>query len=466
MLLCSSITLALLALSSTSASAVPETLSRITVPLVRNYNGQLAQEKRSLRFDKRQEQQQDDSVLNSEFLIEIEIGEPSQRFNVTVDTASSQLWVPSTSEAQTQRRSYEQFNATASSTFKPSQVPFTMIDYKGTQVNGSYGVDTVTLGGSLKVDQQVVGLVNDRDNQIFTEQSQNYGVIGFGFPGLNLLSGNTRRDHNIPVVFNLLYNNVISEPVFSVYFDKEGAGELSIGGIDESKLKENDVKLTYAPVLAYHVKQPPEEEQQKKKQQQQQLQTTYLYWVVAGLRLDSSFGYEYDFSSDDKKKTIAYQPLILDTGSALSYAPRPVVDDIIASLIQKDTDAAKYDESLFATGAYTIDCSYGIPAEKTKDKDFIQFNIATGSDRDDEKVFKLTVPIHQLVIPLDNDDVKEAKTCVFGIAPVPSVPENEDGGRAFASGGSYFLGESVLRSVYTVYDMEQYRVGFASLLSF
>ncbi|KAI8140362.1 aspartic peptidase domain-containing protein [Fennellomyces sp. T-0311] len=408
-MLVKSIAIALLASSSVAFAA--EIRAPITLPFVRNYNGQLAQTKRGL--GKRQEAA---NVLGTEFLIEVAIGTPPQKFNVTMDTGSGRLWVPSGDSKV--KRGYERFDASASSSYQASKVPLA-IDYGTGTINGSYAQETVSIG-DLTVQNQVVGFADESNTFLEADEDHNFGVIGFGFPGLNLLTGNTYRDHNIPFVFNLLYHNVISEPVFSVYFNNDSAGQVVLGGVDNTKF---DGKVNYAPLVAYTVTS----EQEK----QQQFETMYLYWAVGGLGLDSSFGYELSFDDD------TVEPFILDTGSVLTYVPKNIAEDIVQSL----TDGAEFDEDLF-TGAYRIDCSYA-----DKDESFT-FNIETS-----DEPYKLTVPLSDLVIPLDPN------TCAFAIAPLPTATTE----RISTLAGSFYLGETILRSVYSVYDFGEYRVGFAPL---
>ena len=83
-MLLQSIAIALLAsfsVASTTEVRATELRAPITLPFVRNYNGRLAEAKRGL--SKRQEAA---NVRGSEFLIEIGVGTPPQKFNVTMDT--------------------------------------------------------------------------------------------------------------------------------------------------------------------------------------------------------------------------------------------------------------------------------------------------------------------------------------------------------------------------------------------
>lgn len=61
----------------------------------------------------------------------------------------------------------------------------------------------------------------------------------------------------------------------------------------------------------------------------------------------------------------------------------------------------------------------------------------------------LNVAIADVIYPMDTDYMSTASVCMIGIVPTT---------------GQIFFGESVLRSLYQVYDVDQNRIGIASAI--
>ena len=62
----------------------------------------------------------------------------------------------------------------------------------------------------------------------------------------------------------------------------------------------------------------------------------------------------------------------------------------------------------------------------------------------------LNIPLADLIFPMDTDYVETATVCMLGIVPTT---------------GTIFLGESILRSIYQVYDADQNRIGIAAAVT-
>ncbi|KAI9490813.1 aspartic peptidase domain-containing protein [Zychaea mexicana] len=397
----------------------------MTVPLVRNQAGQLARIRRSVK-EKRQEHTE--RLFNSagrEFLIEVAIGTPAQRFNVTLDTGSATLWVPSTNCSML-TCPHERYNASASSTLQLTGTAL-QVEYGIGMANGTYAMDTVSVGG-LTVQEQAIGLANETEDILgsFSEGYSN-GIMGFAFPQMNSLRGNSE---DVPFVFNLANNNLIPEAIFSIYLNSQFhygySGEIMFGGIDNSKYSG---EIQYAPVLPFTVADNAG----------QVIESAYLYWTVAGLGIRSSAGYNGNFES--------VQAFVLDTGTTLTYVPDTVANDLIQHITQQDPQTI-YD---VFNGVYRVDCSMASQADQ-----YVEFTVATSFQSPTSNPLNLTVPLRELIIPLDDASTpEEASQCAFGIAPFPSQSLTD-------SPINFILGESVLRSFYTVHDMGLRRIGIAS----
>jgi hypothetical protein len=114
--------------------------------------------------------------------------------------------------------------------------------------------------------------------------------------------------------------------------------------------------------------------------------------------------------------------------------------DIIGSAF--DANSYTLDSS---SGTYIVDCSTASSSTK-------QFELLMKSSNSSDPI-TLTIPVSELVLPLDGDTVENSNYCLFGIAPLSSG--------SGAGSNLYLVGDSVLRSAYLVFDMGNNRIGIA-----
>ncbi len=133
-------------------------------------------------------------------------------------------------------------------------------------------------------------------------------------------------------------------------------------------------------------------------------------------------------------------PVILDSGTTLSYLPTSITGSLYGAL-------GAVDDTSY-TGLVYVDCDL-LTSEKDATFDF-QFG---GSDGP-----LVRVPIDEMVL----DNVKEY---IEQGLPIPPGMDFEDNVCSFGiqpgSGGIYLLGDTFLRSSYTVYDLENNEVALA-----
>lgn len=170
---------------------------------------------------------------NTQYYGTLSVGTPPQSFRVVFDTGSSNLWVPSSTCRSCGLRfilKKNKFNANSSKTFVASKAPF-QIRYGSGPVSGLFAEDTVTVE-SIKVDQQKLGLIdNARGLGLMYKMAKFDGIIGLGFSSLSIGKVPTFLD-------NAMKSGKLDEPVFGFYLGSNDAdGELSIGGVDETKIK-------------------------------------------------------------------------------------------------------------------------------------------------------------------------------------------------------------------------------------
>ncbi|EIE76775.1 hypothetical protein RO3G_01479 [Rhizopus delemar RA 99-880] len=378
----------------------------IRAPIIRNHNAnniyELAKKRHQL-LSKRSFKKRDShtaSLYNdqgSQYLIQVNIGTPAQTFTVTLDTGS--------------------------------------IPYGIGNVNGTYAKDTVTIGGATVSNQQF-GLATATSDilESSTSTSSNSveanGILGLGYPSLTESYSQGNGGYN-PFVFNLVSQNIISDPIFSIYLNSISqtgwAGEIIFGGTDPTKY-EGD--LAYLPVVGLTSKTSGIFGGSSSR---------YYYWMVYGQGLgvtNSSTGSNPSYSLGE------VGTFILDTGTTLTYLPTTVATEIVAAFA--GSNGYSIDSS---SGVFIVDCSVYSSSAR------FELKMAQSSSSNASPV-TLSVPASQLVIPMDSTDVSTASVCMFGIAPLS--------GSGTIGSNMYLVGDSVLRSAYMVFDIGNNRIGLAA----
>ncbi|KAG1467773.1 hypothetical protein G6F56_004225 [Rhizopus delemar] len=423
-----------LAIITFLAAITAATEGIIRAPITRNHdlrNTLAFAKKRNQHFSKRDTF--DAALYNdqgSQYLVEVSVGSPAQKFIVTLDTGSADLWIPS-NECPATACPFSRFDPSSSSTFKSLDAPFN-IQYGIGSVNGTYVTDTVSLAGAT-INNQQFGLATSTQDILFPSQSgrsneshvEANGILGLGYPSLTQANGQGEGVYN-PFVFNLVSQNLISEPVFSIYLNsitQSGwSGEIIFGGIDHSKYTG---ELTYLPVAGLS--------------SQSRGSNRYYYWMVYGQGLGVRNG-THGTSPYWKLKEMG--AFILDTGTTLTYLPTTVATDIVQAFA--GPQGYRLDRS---SGVFSVNC------DTAKNPARFELQMSTSSTTSAHPV-NLSVPASQLVIPLDSNDPATATACMFGIAPL--------GGSGSIGSNMYLVGDSVLRSTYMVFDMGRNRIGLAA----
>ncbi|KAJ2884895.1 aspartic proteinase precursor [Coemansia asiatica] len=162
---------------------------------------------------------------------EVELGTPPQKFRVVFDTGSSDFWIPSVDCDSAACETHTRFNASASSTYATSHLPFSL-NYGTGALMGQVGADTLRIG-SLAVPKMHVGLATHMGR--FFQKAQFDGVFGLGFPKLS-------RTQAQPPLFAMAHAGLLDKPVFSFWMreGKDGqhaGGEVVLGGVNPSRFE-------------------------------------------------------------------------------------------------------------------------------------------------------------------------------------------------------------------------------------
>eukprot|EP00903_Cladosiphon_okamuranus_P014763 g13680.t1 len=197
---------------------------------------------------------------NNQYVGMVGIGSPLQYLSVVLDTGSSDLWIPGM--GCTACGNHAAFDGSKSSTFSlvttegtgtgagaggEGEVEPKMfeVDYGSGSVLGIEGIDNVSVAG-LDLSQVLFGLVLYEDQQIRTFMMD--GIAGLGFSGLSMVT--------TPTLLELLHRDHPEVPnVFSVYLscdpsDTEKPSHMLFGSYDLSIVSDN-AAWHYTPVIRH-----------------------------------------------------------------------------------------------------------------------------------------------------------------------------------------------------------------------
>ncbi|KAL2403980.1 putative aspartic-type endopeptidase OPSB [Exophiala dermatitidis] len=167
-----------------------------------------------------------------EYLVNVTIGTPAQHLAVTIDTGSSDLWVPASSSALCKKGGCDagSFDPTASSTYNVVDQGGFNITYAapGDSDGGDWATDTVTVGGSAPIQQQQIGVASTLYDP--------HGVMGVGF-GTNEANNPSPEGVYPSVMDNLQSAGIINRKAYSLYLNdlQASKGAIIFGGVDTTK---------------------------------------------------------------------------------------------------------------------------------------------------------------------------------------------------------------------------------------
>ncbi|KAH9282420.1 Lysosomal aspartic protease [Echinococcus granulosus] len=182
-----------------------------------------------------------ENYLDAQYYGEIELGTPGQKFMVVFDTGSSNLWVPSKkcSWFDIACWVHHKYDSRRSTTYKANGTDFS-IQYGTGSLTGFLSTDTIKLS-DIQAPDQTFAEATKQPGIVFM-MAKFDGILGMGFRSISV-------DNVEPVFYNLVRRNLISEPIFAFYLDRDEndivGGELMLGGFDESYI---DGPITYTPV--------------------------------------------------------------------------------------------------------------------------------------------------------------------------------------------------------------------------
>lgn len=329
------------------------------------------------------------------YFINATLGTPAQSLRLHLDTGSSDLWVNTKASTLCAQSSSPctfagTYSANSSSTYKYVGSWFNISYVDGSGAGGDYVTDTITVGSTT--------LSNFQFGIGYTSSSSQ-GILGIGYTANEVQVGRAGLApyENLPA--KMASTGKINSNAYSLWLNDLDAntGSILFGGVDTDQF---EGELKTLPIQAEGA--------------------VYAEFLITLTGL---------YMGDQAVVTGQALPVLLDSGSSLTYLPDSMVQTIY------DKVSAQYDSS---EGAAYIACS------AANDDISLRFNFS-------EPV--ISVAMNELVLDLVTASGKRptfsdgTAACLFGIAPSGS--------------GSNVLGDTFLRSAYVVYDLANNEISLA-----
>ncbi|EXJ91285.1 hypothetical protein A1O1_04395 [Capronia coronata CBS 617.96] len=327
-----------------------------------------------------------------EYLVNITVGTPAQRLAVTLDTGSSDLWVPAASAPLCRKGGCDAgtFDPSASSTYNVIDEGGFNITYAapGDSDAGDWATDTITVGGSDPIRDQQIGVA--------LSLFDSHGVMGVGFDTNE--ANNPSPDGVYPSVMdNLQSAGIINRKAYSLYLNdlQANKGSIIFGGIDTTKYTGDLVALPLQAGPEGYVSE--------------------FYVTLTSVSFTDHTGQTTQLSPEGYAQSV-----LLDSGTSQTL----LTDDVFSAL------ANGFGAVDIGQGSYVVPCKFaGINGT---------ISYSFGGDGG----VTIDVPVSQVVGNLEfppENFADKSGGCDFGFGP--------------PIGGFSILGDTFLRSAYVVYDI-------------
>eukprot|EP01135_Chromosphaera_perkinsii_P001514 Nk52_evm1s199 gene=Nk52_evmTU1s199 len=336
---------------------------------------------------------------DSEYSGEISVGKPAQKFTVIFDTGSSNLWVPSKQCEDKACTLHKRYDHSQSEEYKHNGTTFSL-RYGSGSLDGFLSQDTVHVAG-MPISNQVFGEATHEPGMTFA-MGHFDGILGLGFKEIS-------KNGVVPPFYNMIDQGLVKKAMFSVWMNSKKqageGGEIVFGGIDKSHYTG---ELNWIPI------------------------TQKGYWQV---HMDIVKVDMMEINTDNGE-------LEVDTGFYCQGGCRAVADtgtSMITGPIEETRKLHKMIGGIIAQSAggqeiYAFDCA------AVKTLPMVHFIIG-GND------YPLAGKDYVVAMPQPDGST----ACVSGIMglSMKGIPP------------MYILGDVWLRKYYTVYDLENSRLGVA-----
>lgn len=360
------------------------------------------------------------NLTSGAYFAQVEVGTPGQTLSLHVDTGSTDVWVLGTNTNlctnSVLQAMYggciDTFDRSASSTFARvgRGTDFEIRYMDGSGASGFYFTDHVNVGG-LSVDDVQMG---------YAERSTSaWGMLGIGYA-----RNSAARDEYPSLMDQMHDQGLIATKAYSLYLNdlESSTGTILFGGIDTQKFYGT---LKSVPILPDPV-------------------TGHITHFNVSLTALSVLSGNPDIDAGTIIAPQSPVPVILDSGTTLTYLPSAVTAPLFAKL-------NAYDQSGGEIPVVYVDCTL-----VTSDPSLVLAYQFGGPDGP-----VVEVSIADIVF----DDIKQYVAA--GLLTLPSkLPFPKEnvcslGVMTSAAGDVHLLGDTFLRSAYVVYDLSNDMVALA-----
>lgn len=349
-----------------------------------------------------------DNNQQLEYIINVTIGTPPQKLGVTLDTGSSDLWVPAVTSGPCEKGecTFGGFNPEKSSSYD-------IIDQGGFNISyaapgdfdaGNWVEETISVGGSDYMKNAIIG--------VSLEGYDKHGVCGIGYD-TNEASPNPSSTGAYPDVMDkMVSEGLINRRAYSLYLNEVNAstGSICFGCVDESKYTGDLVALPLQlPPYGFDPLTP-------------KVPNSFFVTITEVAFVDES-GNENVLSPDGYA-----QNALLDSGTSLTYIGSEVLGALLGGL-----------------GAANSEYGYIVPCSYANSNATLRYTFGG------EGGPQVEVPMSDLIFGdlLSSSGYKsdsDSDGCSIGVAS-PSL--------------DVVLGDTFLRNAYVVFDLDNYQVAMA-----
>jgi len=346
-----------------------------------------------------------ENFQDAEYLGNINIGTPSQQFQMVFDTGSANLWVVS-GHVTGAPSSMPTFAPDKSTTFKPSNIPF-QIAYGSGSVLGQFAYDKCDVGGLATSTKFEFGLVTYAPGGTdFFKILRGSGIVGLAFQEIS--------NSNVPTFLDTLFQEkIINSRTFSIYLSTEGGegSEITIGG---SNMEHAIESFHFIPLLGKN------------------------FWLVGVTELYLSGPNSFTLSLCDSGCLA-----IVDSGTSFLGIPARIYRSVIEA-ITSNNQCLAIEGAVFCKATSNMTETYPTISINL-------YNNQNPAGMISKTTFSL-LPVNYM-FPSFHDSTGNLY-CYVGMQAVPA--EN------WAKGYDvYVLGTTFLKTYYALFDMDNGQVGFA-----
>lgn len=164
---------------------------------------------------------------NTQYVGNIEIGNPPQSIPVIFDTGSGNLWVNSSQCNSPGCKSHVSYNRDASKSFKKIGLGVEVTFGSGV-VEGELNEDIISIGG-LEIKDQKFGEIISETGDVFNEGYFS-GILGLGYS--DMAAYNT-----VPVMDSIINNKLLETNIMTFFYsyNENTDGQVTLGHIDSTK---------------------------------------------------------------------------------------------------------------------------------------------------------------------------------------------------------------------------------------